>query len=122
MRVFRAVVFSLLALFAVSSAASPAARASDEPPPAEGKVVIEIRHCTTCGFRRAAEALAAEIREELGLESTLVVGKVGSFDVVMNGAVVFSRSETGRFPRQGEIVRLIRDRLSNTEREPAHCP
>jgi selenoprotein W-related protein len=62
--------------------------------------------------------LATEIKKELGYESTLVPGKVGSFDVFVNGTLIFSKKETGRFPNQGEVVRLIEEFLDAGEKDP----
>lgn len=37
----------------------------------------------------------------------LKVGKVGQFDVVSDGKVVFSKSKAGRFPDHGEVVAAL---------------
>lgn len=34
----------------------------------------------------------------------IVAGKVGQFDVVVDGAVVFSKAVEGRFPDPGEVL------------------
>jgi selT/selW/selH-like putative selenoprotein len=34
----------------------------------------------------------------------------GTFDVTLNGDVIFSKSKEGRFPRPGEVVKLLRMR------------
>jgi selenoprotein W-related protein len=39
----------------------------------------------------------------------LVEGGGGIFDVAVDGGVVFSKAEAGRFPEEGEVVALIRD-------------
>ncbi|HEB31135.1 MAG TPA: SelT/SelW/SelH family protein [Spirochaetes bacterium] len=70
-------------------------------------LVIEIHHCSTCGFRPRAEKLALELQEAYGIEPTLVVGGIGSYNVFMNDELIFSKAETGRFPDPGEIVRII---------------
>jgi predicted Rdx family selenoprotein len=38
---------------------------------------------------------------------TLQSGKVGQFDVSSDGTLLFSRSRTGRFPSDDEIVKLF---------------
>jgi selenoprotein W-related protein len=115
MKTPRAVVSLLCALVVLSTGAAAGLRASDEPRPHGEEVVIEIHHCTTCGFRAQAAELAAEIRKELGFKPALIVGKVGSFDVFINGTLLFSRKEAGRFPNPGEIVQLIEDFLDKVE-------
>jgi selenoprotein W-related protein len=73
--------------------------------------VIEIHHCPTCGFRNRAEKVAEEIQEAYGWEAALIVGETGSFDVFLNGELIFSKTKEGRFPEPGEIVRLIGEHL-----------
>jgi selenoprotein W-related protein len=72
---------------------------------------VEIHHCTTCGFRARAEGLKKEIDSEFGVESVLVVGRIGSFDVFVNEELVFSKALMGRFPDSGEVVQLIHDKI-----------
>ncbi len=38
----------------------------------------------------------------------IFAGKPNSFEVLVNGKLIFSRFETGRFPYQGEIVKRIK--------------
>jgi len=40
----------------------------------------------------------------------LVVGSGGIFDVEVDGTVVFAKEEAGRFPEEGEVLALIRER------------
>ncbi len=37
----------------------------------------------------------------------LIKGSGGIFDVVVDGAKVFSKHEIGRFPQPGEVVELL---------------
>jgi len=55
-----------------------------------------------------AAGLAAELKEALGVESELIAGGGGIFDVVVDGDMVFSKHQTGRFPEPGEIVKMIK--------------
>jgi selenoprotein W-related protein len=48
------------------------------------------------------------LRESLGVESTLIRGQDGVFDVAVDGAIVFSKHQSGRFPGNDEIVRALR--------------
>ena len=72
-------------------------------------LTVEIRHCDTCGFRSRAVALAEELKKEFGLESKLVEGETGSFNVFVNDELIFSKYEEGRFPGDGEIVQKINE-------------
>jgi selT/selW/selH-like putative selenoprotein len=52
--------------------------------------------------------LAAEISEKLGVQPELVKGTTGVFDIVADGALIFSKHRAGRFPHAGEIVQALR--------------
>jgi selenoprotein W-related protein len=75
-------------------------------------MVVEIRHCTSCGFRARAVSVATEIKKEFGVEAKLVVGKISSFDVIVDGELVFSKFNAGRFPEPGEIVQKINEYIN----------
>ncbi|RMF75248.1 MAG: selenoprotein, partial [Planctomycetota bacterium] len=45
-----------------------------------------------------AASLADEIKKAHGVEPELIEGKGGVFDVVVDGKLIFSKHETGRFP------------------------
>ncbi|MCJ7603470.1 MAG: Rdx family protein [Desulfobulbaceae bacterium] len=42
-----------------------------------------------------------------GAEVELIAGSGGVFDVVADGRNIFSKAAAGRFPENGEIVKLI---------------
>ena len=50
-----------------------------------------------------ATSLAAELKDRFGVDSALKPGHGGVFDVVVDGQLVFSKKETRRFPRPGEV-------------------
>lgn len=52
--------------------------------------------------------MAAALEAGTGEPVTLVEGGGGVFAVVIDGAVVFSKAQTGRFPTAGEIAALVR--------------
>ncbi len=45
----------------------------------------------------------------MDVESTLEPGKVGQFDVEVDGKVIFSKHATGRFPDTKEILDALPD-------------
>jgi selT/selW/selH-like putative selenoprotein len=51
--------------------------------------------------------VAEELREAFGIEPELSKGSEGSFDVFINGKLVFSKFEEGRFPGIDEISDII---------------
>lgn len=52
--------------------------------------------------------MAAEIKKELGIDSELVRGGGGIFDVTVDSKRIFSKKEVGRFPTEKEIVDQLR--------------
>jgi len=52
--------------------------------------------------------VAEELREAFGAEANLIPGKDGIFDVIVDGKLVFSKSETGRFPNPGEVTSKLK--------------
>jgi selT/selW/selH-like putative selenoprotein len=42
-----------------------------------------------------------------GIDATARPGERGQFDVLADGRLVYSKSETGRFPDDGEVRRLL---------------
>ena len=49
------------------------------------------------------------MKKNLGADILLVAGSNGIFDVSLDGNMVYSKSEQGRFPQPGEIVKLIEE-------------
>ena len=57
--------------------------------------------------------MEAEIRSAYpGAQVTLVPSSGGRFEVVCDGTAVYEKSRTGRHPRPGELVALLRARGS----------
>jgi predicted Rdx family selenoprotein len=58
--------------------------------------------------------LAAELEKEFGVKATMIKGGGGIFDVIADGAVVFSKKgvgdipAVGRFPEPGEVVEKLK--------------
>jgi selenoprotein W-related protein len=52
--------------------------------------------------------LADELRQAFSVESELIPGKGGIFDVTVDDKLVFSKFQTGRFPKAGEISEKIK--------------
>jgi len=49
-------------------------------------------------------SLAAKIKEAFDVPSTLKIGRPGQFDVVVDGKLLFSKQNEGRFPEDQEVV------------------
>jgi len=52
--------------------------------------------------------LAATIQREFSVQSELIEGSGGIFDVKLDGQLIYSKHEQGRFPEHDEIVDLIK--------------
>ena len=52
--------------------------------------------------------MSAEIAVMPGIDLTLHPEGKGIFDVEVDGALIFSNYQVGRFPEEGEIAQLIR--------------
>ena len=76
---------------------------------------VSIEYCTQCRWLLRAGWMAQELLttfvDELG-EVALIPGKGGVLDVRVDGELVYSRKETGRFPEMKEIKQLVRDRVA----------
>lgn len=76
---------------------------------------VEIRYCTQCRWLLRAAWVAQELlttfEQELG-EVALLPGTGGIFEVRVDGELVFSRKQAGRFPESKELKQLVRDRVA----------
>ncbi|PRY15686.1 selenoprotein W-related protein [Pontibacter ummariensis] len=83
---------------------------------------VEINYCTQCRWLLRAAWMAQELlttfETELG-EVALVPGTGGVFDVRLDGELIYSRKEAGRFPESKELKQLVRDRIA-PERDLGH--
>jgi selT/selW/selH-like putative selenoprotein len=55
--------------------------------------------------------LAEEIRKELDVKVELKPGEFHSFDVFVDGNLIFSKFKEDRFPEPEEVIELIRPYL-----------
>ena len=55
-----------------------------------------------------ASSLAASIKQVLGVDTELMVGARGQFDVVADGERIFSKQQEQRFPEPDEIIGVLR--------------
>jgi selenoprotein W-related protein len=90
---------------------------------------IEINYCVQCRWLLRASWMAQELLSTFDgdIESlTLKPGTGGVFDVRLDGAMLWSRKEHGRFPEITELKQLLRDRvdpqrnLGHIDRARAH--
>ena len=55
-----------------------------------------------------ASSLGDEIKQSLGADIELIAGSNGIFDIALDGNLIYSKSEQGRFPQPDEIIKLIK--------------
>jgi selenoprotein W-related protein len=81
----------------------------------DDKPRVEISYCAQCRFVLRATWMAQELLmtfdTDLG-EVALVPGTGGVFEVRVDGQLVWSKKEQGRFPESKELKQLIRDRIA----------
>ena len=70
---------------------------------------ISITYCTRWNYLPRASSLAARISKELGIESELIKGDNGIFDVIADGKLLFSKYKSDRYPEEDEVIALLRD-------------
>lgn len=51
--------------------------------------------------------MAAEIQDQFGVEPEMIRGSGGVFDVKVDGKLIYSKHETGRFPEHQEVLQQI---------------
>jgi len=71
---------------------------------------ITIEYCTIWNYYPRAAGLAAEIEKKTGVKPQLIKGTSGVFDVKVDGELVFSKRQAGRFPEPGEITAALESR------------
>jgi selT/selW/selH-like putative selenoprotein len=53
-------------------------------------------------------SLAAAIKQATGTDTRIEPGKVGQFDVIVDGKLIFSKHNENRFPEDDEVLRALR--------------
>jgi len=77
---------------------------------------IEIVYCRLCGWGLRAGWMAQELlttfAQEVGSVTLTPDATGGVFEVRVNGEVIWSRTQRGRFPEMREIKQSVRDRIA----------
>ncbi|MHB8346311.1 MAG: Rdx family protein [Acidiferrobacterales bacterium] len=85
----------------------------------DGAPHIEIEYCTECGFLLRAAWIAQELLRALETEIgdlALKPGSGGNFIIRLDGVVLFSRREQGRFPEAKELKLLVGSAIGSGRR------
>jgi selenoprotein W-related protein len=95
----------------------------------EGAVIaskpnVTIVYCRLCGWLLRASWMGQELlstfAEELGSVTLVPNDTGGVFEVSIEGSLVWSRADQGRFPEITELKQLVRDRVA-PERDLGHA-
>ena len=77
---------------------------------------VEITYCRLCNWSLRAFWMAQELvstfADETGSVTLTPDASGGVFDVRIDGTLVWSRKDAGRFPDIGELKRLVGDRIA----------
>lgn len=79
------------------------------------KPIIRIEYCTQCRWLMRAAWMVQELLTTFVDDVEEVVlkpGKGGVYDIYVQGELIFSRKEEGRFPDIKELKQLVRDRVA----------
>jgi selenoprotein W-related protein len=83
---------------------------------AENAPHVAITYCRLCGWLLRASWMAQELlttfAEELGAVTLVPDSTGGVFEVRLNGRLLWSRREQGRFPDIKELKQLVRDEIA----------
>ena len=78
--------------------------------------LVGITYCRLCGWGLRAGWMAQELlttfAEEIGTLALTPYASGGVFEVRVDGEIVWSRKEQGRFPDIRELKQLVRDRIA----------
>ncbi len=74
-------------------------------------VDLEITYCQPCGHQPRAVELVNQLLAEYGMPLNKKADS-GIFDIVLDGQLIFSRKQQGRFPTVDEIKKQIEPKLS----------
>jgi len=73
------------------------------------KVIVNIEYCGAWGYGGKYERLKGAILKAVpDAQITGVVGRKTSFEVTLNGTVIFSKLKTGSFPKDDVIIEQIK--------------
>jgi len=73
---------------------------------------IVIHYCVIWNYKPRAAGLAAEIERRFAIAPRLEKGSGGTFEVRLDGELLFSKHEVHRFPTPGEVEDEIARRLA----------
>jgi len=74
-----------------------------------GKVIVHVEYCGAWGYSGKYERLKGAILKAVPeAEITGVVGRKQSYEITLNGKVIYSKLKTEKFPEDSEIVEMVK--------------
>ena len=73
------------------------------------KLVIE--YCVVWNYYPRAASLAESIKKNFDLDIELKKSDGGRFEITLDGENIFSKYKEYRFPVEGEIEKILKDRI-----------
>ena len=70
---------------------------------------IAIKYCAQWNYLPRASSLGDELKKDLGAEIELVAGSNGVFDISLDGNMIYSKFEEGRFPQTEDILARVKE-------------
>jgi len=78
-----------------------------------GKAVVHVEYCGAWGYGAKYERLKRAIQAAVPeAEVTGTVGRKTSFEVTLNGELIYSKLKTGSMPKENEIVDQVKKAAS----------
>ena len=68
---------------------------------------VSIEYCGMWNYYPRAASLAADIKQDLGIDVELIHSDGGVFEIEKDGVLVFSKKASGRFPTTEEILQKL---------------
>ena len=73
---------------------------------------ISIEYCSIWNYLPKASSLEVELTNDFPeADVSLISSKGGVFEVCLNDSLIFSKKSLNRFPEDGEIKKIIIDRM-----------
>jgi len=79
------------------------------------KFNLSIEYCVPCDYSSQALLAATSIIKNFQNSIdhlVLITGTKGIFDVKINDELVFSKNQIKRFPEEGELINIIKDKYA----------
>lgn len=70
---------------------------------------VSIEYCEMWNYEPRAVSLADQLKEIFEVEAKLVASSGGCFEIVVDGELIFSKLNEGRFPEKDEVVAVMKN-------------